>query len=72
MYAKLILRFQCYSVEFGMLCHLYVDLCRRSFLRSKLGRGAQRYVCVRGGPKQPLHRDPQWSIVLYEPRGKLL
>jgi hypothetical protein len=23
------------------------------------------YVCVRGGPNQPLHRDPQWSIVLY-------
>jgi hypothetical protein len=22
------------------------------------------YVCVRGGPNQPLHRDPQWSIVL--------
>jgi hypothetical protein len=22
-------------------------------------------VCVRGGPNQPLHRDPQWSIVLY-------
>jgi hypothetical protein len=21
-------------------------------------------VCVRGGPNQPLHRDPQWSIVL--------
>jgi hypothetical protein len=20
------------------------------------------YVCVRGGPNQPLHRDPQWSI----------
>jgi hypothetical protein len=23
-----------------------------------------KYVCVRGGPNQPLHRDPQWSIVL--------
>jgi hypothetical protein len=23
------------------------------------------YVCVRGGPNQPLHRDPQWSIVLF-------
>jgi hypothetical protein len=22
------------------------------------------YVCVRGGPNQPLHRGPQWSIVL--------
>jgi hypothetical protein len=22
------------------------------------------YVCVRGGPNQPLHRDLQWSIVL--------
>jgi hypothetical protein len=22
------------------------------------------YVCIRGGPNQPLHRDPQWSIVL--------
>jgi hypothetical protein len=22
------------------------------------------YVCVGGGPNQPLHRDPQWSIVL--------
>jgi hypothetical protein len=22
------------------------------------------YVCVRGGPNQPLHRDPHWSIVL--------
>jgi hypothetical protein len=22
------------------------------------------YVCVRGGPIRPLHRDPQWSIVL--------
>jgi hypothetical protein len=21
-------------------------------------------MCVRGGPNQPLHRDPQWSIVL--------
>jgi hypothetical protein len=21
-------------------------------------------ICVRGGPNQPLHRDPQWSIVL--------
>jgi hypothetical protein len=24
-------------------------------------------VCVRGGPNQPLHRDPQWSIVLMYP-----
>jgi hypothetical protein len=23
-----------------------------------------RHACVRGGPNQPLHRDPQWSIVL--------
>jgi hypothetical protein len=23
------------------------------------------YVCVRGGPNQPLHRDLQWPIVLY-------
>jgi Na+/H+ antiporter NhaD/arsenite permease-like protein len=23
------------------------------------------YVCVRGGPNQPLHRDLQWSIVLF-------
>jgi hypothetical protein len=22
------------------------------------------HVCVTGGPNQPLHRDPQWSIVL--------
>jgi hypothetical protein len=22
-------------------------------------------VCVRGGPNQPLHHDPQWSIVLH-------
>jgi hypothetical protein len=21
-------------------------------------------ICVRGGPIRPLHRDPQWSIVL--------
>jgi hypothetical protein len=21
-------------------------------------------VCIRGGPLRPLHRDPQWSIVL--------
>jgi hypothetical protein len=27
-------------------------------------------VCVRGGPNQPLHRDPQWSIVLEEDRYK--
>jgi hypothetical protein len=20
------------------------------------------YVCIRGGPLRPLHRDPQWSI----------
>jgi hypothetical protein len=24
----------------------------------------KQYVCVRGGPKQPLHRDLQWSLVL--------
>jgi hypothetical protein len=22
------------------------------------------YVCIRGGSFRPLHRDPQWSIVL--------
>jgi hypothetical protein len=22
------------------------------------------YVCIRGGPFRPLHRDPQWSTVL--------
>jgi hypothetical protein len=21
-------------------------------------------VCIRGGPLRPLHRDPQWSVVL--------
>jgi hypothetical protein len=21
------------------------------------------YVCIRGGPNQSLHRDPQWSVV---------
>jgi hypothetical protein len=25
---------------------------------------AKNVVCVRGGPNQPLHRDPHWSIVL--------
>jgi hypothetical protein len=24
-------------------------------------------VCVRGGPDQPLHRGPQWSIVIPSP-----
>jgi hypothetical protein len=28
----------------------YIDLCM--------------YVCIRGGLLQPLHLDPQWSIVL--------
>jgi hypothetical protein len=23
-------------------------------------------VCIMGGPFQPLHRDPQWFIVLYD------
>jgi hypothetical protein len=47
-YANLILRFQCYSVELGMLCHLEVFVVR-SFLRSKPGRGAQRQVSVMCG-----------------------
>jgi hypothetical protein len=25
------------------------------------------YICIRGGPLRPLHRDPQWSIVLCVP-----
>jgi hypothetical protein len=41
MYANLILRFQCYSVELGMLCHLYIFVVR-SFVRSKAGHGAHR------------------------------
>jgi hypothetical protein len=27
------------------------------------------HLCVRGGPNQPLHRDPQWSIVLHGALG---
>jgi hypothetical protein len=45
MYAKLILRFERYSVQFGMLCHLYI-FAVRSFLRSKPGRGPQRQVSI--------------------------
>jgi hypothetical protein len=26
------------------------------------------YVCIRGGPIRPLHRDPQWSIVITNER----
>jgi hypothetical protein len=36
---------------------------RHSFITSIYPYGPM-YVCVRGGPNQPLHRDPQWSIVL--------
>jgi hypothetical protein len=41
----------------------------RVFAR-KVGRDHQKdldvcmYVCIRGGLLQPLHLDPQWSIVL--------
>jgi hypothetical protein len=45
MYANLMLRFQCYSVELGMLCRLWVFIFR-SFLCSKSGRGAQRQVSI--------------------------
>jgi hypothetical protein len=30
------------------------------------------YVCVRGGPNQPLHRDPQWSIVSISSRTEYI
>jgi hypothetical protein len=48
MYAKLILRFQCYRVKFGMLCHLQIFVVR-SFLPRKPGRGAQRQVSMTYG-----------------------
>jgi hypothetical protein len=45
MYAKLILRFQCYSVELGMLCHLWIFVVR-SFCIVKPGHEAQGQVSM--------------------------
>jgi hypothetical protein len=40
-------------------CGRIVALSTQHPLSAKVGT---MYVCVRGGPNQPLHRDPQWSI----------
>jgi hypothetical protein len=43
-------------------------LLKKNRMKSSLGLSIPvhncMYICVRGGPNQPLHRDPQWSIVL--------
>jgi hypothetical protein len=59
------LRQICHNLKYenrGCMLHI-----RMAFLCRLLGRcRMQRLVCVRGGPNQPLHRDPQWSIVLMQ------
>jgi hypothetical protein len=44
MYAKLILRFQCYNVVLGMLCHLWIFV--RSFYLVKPGREAKGQISI--------------------------
>jgi hypothetical protein len=40
------------------------DMDESSEENSSDGEHVCMYVCIRGGPFRPLHRDPQWSIVL--------
>jgi hypothetical protein len=50
----------------GLLCSIFKNSLRLNKRELKQCNFALNMapVCVRGGPNQPLHRDPQWSIVM--------
>jgi hypothetical protein len=41
----------------------FVQPCVQVAALQRADPPSKGFVCVRGGPNQPLHHDPQWSIV---------
>jgi hypothetical protein len=53
------------SLSLYIYIYIYIYVYEGKFVPVPVTVAAQfMYVCIRGGLLQPLHLDPQWSIVL--------